>query len=301
MAKKRDVVIAIIIAAGFLMAFVFFAMFMIGALSGTDGVEFTGLSGGNVGVLEIQGEINELNGRVWIKQLDKFARSSSIEAIVLHVNSPGGGTAISQEIHAAVLRAKARKPVVASMASVAASGGYYIACAADKIVANPSTVTGSIGVIFQFHTFKDLMGKVGIGTETVKSGELKDVGNYSRAMTEKEDLMLRSVVMDTYEQFVEAVAEGRSMEKDQVYPLADGSVFTGSQAYNLGLIDALGGLKEAVDLAAEMANISGEPDVVTPTTKEKISIFDLIGGAVGAINTKLQKSVETPQLMFLFQ
>lgn len=300
MAKKRDVVIAVIIGAGFLMAFVFFAMFMVGALSEGDGVEFSGLSGGNVGVLEIQGEINELNGRVWIKQLEKWSKSGSIEAIVLHVNSPGGGTAISQEIHAAVLRAKANKPVVASMASVAASGGYYIACAADKIVANPSSVTGSIGVIFQFHTFKDLMGKVGIGTETVKSGELKDVGNYSRPMTEKEDLMLRSVVMDTYEQFVEAVAEGRNMEKDQVYPLADGSVYTGSQAYNLGLVDTLGGLKEAVDLAGSMAGIS-EPEVVTPSTKEKVSIFDLIGGAVGAINGKLQKSVETPQLMFLFQ
>ena len=300
MAKKRDVIIAIIIGTGFLMAFVFFSIFMIGALSETDGVEFTGLSGGNVGVLEVQGEINEMNGRIWIKQLDKWSKNSSIEAIVLHVNSPGGGTAISQEIHSAVIRAKAKKPIVASMASVAASGGYYIACAADKIVANPSSVTGSIGVIFQFHTFKDLMGKVGIATETVKSGELKDVGNYSRAMTEKEDLMLRSVVMDTYEQFVEAVAEGRNMEKDQVYPLADGSIFTGLQAYNLGLVDTLGGLKEAVDLAGSMAGIS-EPEVVTPTAKEKTSIFDLIGGALGAINTKLQHSVETPQLMFLFQ
>jgi protease-4 len=301
MAKKRDVVIAVIIGVGFLMAFALFGVFMMGAFSESDGVQFTGLSGGNVGVLEVQGEINEGNGRVWIKQLEKWSKNNSIKAIVLHVNSPGGGTAISQEIHAAVQRAKAQKPVVVSMASVAASGGYYIACAADKIVANPSTVTGSIGVIFQFHTFKDLMGKVGIGTETVKSGELKDVGSYSRPMTEKEDLMLRSVVMDTYEQFVEAVAEGRGMEKDQIYPLADGSVFTGLQAYNLGLIDTIGGLKEAVDLAASMANIEGEPEVVTPVTREKVSIFDLIGGAVGAINTKLQNTVETPQLMFLFQ
>jgi protease-4 len=300
MAKKRDVIIALIIGAGFLMMFVFFALFMIGALSETDGVEFTGLSGGNVGVLEIYGEINELSGRIWIKQLEKWQDNNSIKAVVLHINSPGGGTAISQELHDAILRAKDEKPVVASMASVAASGGYYIACAADKIVANPSSVTGSIGVIFQFHTFKDLMGKVGIGTETVKSGELKDVGNYSRPMTEKENLMLRSVVMDTYEQFVEAVAEGRNMEKDQVYPLADGSVFTGSQAYNLGLVDTLGGLKEAVDLAASMANIS-DPKIVTPFSKEKTSFFDLIGGAFGAINGKLQKSVETPQLMFLFQ
>ncbi|MBI5267879.1 MAG: signal peptide peptidase SppA [candidate division Zixibacteria bacterium] len=300
MARKRDIVIAVIIGIGFLMAFGLFALMMIGAFSQTDGVEFTGLSGGNVGVIEVQGEINELSGRIWIKQLDKWAKAGSIKAIVLHVNSPGGGTAISQELHAAVRRAKENKPVVASMASVAASGGYYIACAADKIVANPSTVTGSIGVIFQFHTFKDLMGKVGIGTETIKSGEMKDVGSYSRGMTEKEELMLRSVVMDTYEQFVEAVAEGRGMEKSQVYPLADGSVFTGQQAYNLGLVDTLGGLKEAVDLAGSMAGID-EPEAVTPTTKEKVSLFDLIGGVFGAINNKLERSVESPQLMFLFQ
>jgi protease-4 len=300
MAKKRDVVVAVVIGVGVLMMFVFFAFFMIGALTPTDGVEFTSLSGGNVGVLEVAGEINELSGRPWIRQLEKWQESRSIKAVVLHINSPGGGTAISQELHDAVIRLKAEKPVVASMASVAASGGYYIACAADKIVANPSSVTGSIGVIFQFHTFKDLMGKVGIATETVKSGELKDVGNYSRAMTDKENLMLKSVVMDTYEQFVDAVAEGRKMEKDQVYPLADGSIFTGSQAYNLGLVDTLGGLKEAVDLAGEMAGID-DPEVVTPYTKEKVSIFDLIGGAVGAINTKLEGAVETPQLKYLFQ
>ncbi len=300
MAKKRDVIVAVIIGLGVIMMFGFFAFVMIGTFAPNDGMEFSSLSGGNVGVLEIAGEINETSGRPWIKQLEKWQKSGSIEAVVLHINSPGGGTAISQEIHDAVIRLKAEKPVVASMASVAASGGYYIACAADKIIANPSSVTGSIGVIFQFHTFKDLMGKVGIGTEVVKSGELKDVGNYSRPMTDKENLMLRSVVMDTYEQFVEAVAEGRKMEKDQVYPLADGSIFTGSQAYNLGLVDTLGGLKEAVDIAGQMAGIL-DPEVVTPYTKEKGSLFDLIGGAVGAINTKLQGAVETPQLMFIFQ
>ncbi len=300
MAKKRDVIVAVIIGLGVIMMFGFFAFVMISTFAPNDGVEFSSLSGGNVGVLEIAGEINEESGRPWIKQLEKWQKSGSIEAVVLHINSPGGGTAISQEIHDAILRLKAEKPVVASMASVAASGGYYIACAADKIIANPSSVTGSIGVIFQFHTFKDLMGKVGIGTEVVKSGELKDVGNYSRPMTDKENLMLRSVVMDTYEQFVEAVAEGRKMEKDQVYPLADGSIFTGSQAYNLGLVDTLGGLKEAVDIAGQMAGII-DPEVVTPYTKEKGSLFDLIGGAVGAINTKLQGAVETPQLMFIFQ
>ncbi len=300
MAKKRDVIVAVIIGLGVIMMFGFFAFVMIGTFAPSDGVEFSSLSGGNVGVLEIAGEINEESGRPWIKQLEKWQKSRSIEAVVLHINSPGGGTAISQEIHDAVVRLKAEKPVVASMASVAASGGYYIACAADKIIANPSSVTGSIGVIFQFHTFKDLMGKVGIGTEVVKSGELKDVGNYSRPMTDKENLMLRSVVMDTYEQFVDAVADGRKMEKDQVYPLADGSIFTGSQAYNLGLVDTLGGLKEAVDIAGQMAGII-DPEVVTPYAKEKVSIFDLIGGAVGAINTKLQGTVETPQLMFIFQ
>jgi protease-4 len=187
------------------------------------------------------------------------------------------------------------------MASVAASGGYYIACAADRIVANPGTLTGSIGVIFEFHTFQKLVQKIGIGTETVKSGEFKDVGSYSRPMTKKEELMLRSVVMDTYEQFVQAISEGRGMEPDEIYPLADGSIFTGLQAYNLGLVDTLGGLKEAVEIAADLAEIEGEPKVVRFPKKKRFKIFDLVEQFLGNFDGIVTDDFTGPQLLYLYQ
>jgi len=300
MAQKRDIIIGVVIAFAFLMAIGLFGLIFIGFLSPTGDFEISGL-GDNVGVVEVFGTIDETSGRKVVEQLDKWRKNNSIKAIVVHVNSPGGGVSISQEIYDAIKRAREEKPIVVAMASVAASGGYYIACAADRIVANPGTITGSIGVIFQFHTFKELMNKVGIGTETVKSGELKDVGSYSRDMTEKEDMMLRSVVMDTYEQFIEAVAEGRSMDKDEIYSFADGSIFTGLQAYNIGLIDTLGGLKEAIDLAADLAEIEGEPKVVRPYERKRLSFLDLLGGVLGGIGTSVKQELVGPQLMFLYQ
>jgi len=300
MAKKRDVIIGVIIAVCFVFAFGFFALIFIGMFTGAGDMGFSGI-GGNVGVVEMFGVIDEKSGREVIEQLDDWTDNSSIKAVVLHVNSPGGGVAISQEVYDAILRLRNEKPVVAAMASVAASGGYLIACAADRIVANPGTLTGSIGVIMQYYTYYDLFDKVGLGTATIKSGELKDVGDPTRPMTEQEEMMLRSVVMDSYEQFVEVVANGRQMEKENVYPLADGSIFTGLQALNLGLVDTLGGLKEAVDLAAELAELDGEPRVVRPYRREKVSIFDLMGNLLENLNEKVEKSVEGPRLLYLYQ
>lgn len=300
MAKRRDIVIGIIILCVFLFAIGFMGLMFIGLISDESNLTFTSL-GGNIGVVEVFGVIDEPNGRFAIEQLDKWSENNSIDALVVHVNSPGGGTAISQEIYDAINRAKAEKPVVVSMASVAASGGYYIACAADRIVANPGTLTGSIGVIMQFHTAGELMKKIGIETETVKSGEMKDVGDYSRDMTTKEELMLRSVVMDTYEQFVQVVAEGRGMEVEDVYPLADGSLYTGLQAYNLGLVDTLGGLEEAVLIAADLANMDDEPKLVRSYKTEKITIFDLLNKFSNIFNNAVEKNVSGPELMYLYK
>jgi protease-4 len=302
MARRRDLIIGVIIAMGALMALGMFGLMLFGLAAGTsDGFEFGGISGNSIGVVEVYGVIDDDMARQSIRQIERFTDNSSIQALVIHVNSPGGGVAPSQEIYDAILRAKEEKPVVISMASVAASGGYYIACAGDRIIANPGSLTGSIGVIFQFHTFQDLMGKVGIGTETVKSGELKDVGSYSRPMTDKEREMLNSVVQSTYEQFVDVVATGRGKEKSAVYPLADGSVYTGLQAYNLGLIDTLGGLHEAVNLAAELAEMTGEPKIVRPTRREKITIFDLLGQTLSKVNSAVDQKLAGPSLLYLYQ
>jgi len=300
MARKRDIIIGVIIAVVFIVALGLFGLIFIGLITQDGDIEFTGL-GGNVGVVEVFGVMTESSGRPVIRQLDKWAENKSIKAIIIHINSGGGGVAISQEIYGAVKRASEKKPVVAAMASAAASGGYLIACAADRIIANPGTITGSIGVILEYHTFGELMDKIGIGTETVKSGELKDVGSYSRSMTKKEELMLRSVVMDGYEQFVKAISEGRGMEKDDIYPLADGSIFTGLQAYNLGLVDTLGGLKEAVDLAAELAGIEGKPKIVRPYKKKRIPILDLLGRLVDGISSTVSDEFTGPQLFYLYQ
>lgn len=300
MAKRRDIIIGIIIGGSFLVAFAFFSLMVAGLFSAGDGIKLTGF-GGNVGVIEMFGVITDGTSAPVIKQIDRWAASNSIKAIVVHINSPGGAVAPSQEIYDAILRARENKPVVASMASVAASGGYYIACAADRIIANKGTLTGSIGVILQFHTFEVLMKKIGVETETVKSGELKDIGSYSRDMTEEEELMLRGVVMDTYEQFVEAVAEGRSKPKDEIYPLADGSIFTGLQAYNLGLIDTLGGLHEAINLAADLAEIEGEPTVVRPIERKKIGLWDVLGGLANRLDDSVEEQLSGPKLMYIYK
>ncbi len=300
MAKKRDLIIGVVIVVSFLVAMGFFGLMLAGLFSAGDGLDIAGF-GGDIGVIEMFGAITDESSAPIIKQLDKWGENSSIKAIVIHINSPGGGVAPSQEIYDAILRVREKKQVVASIASIAASGGYYIACASDKIIANRGSLTGSIGVILQFNTIEQLMQKVGVGIETVKSGELKDVGNYSRDMTEEEELMLRAVVMDTYEQFVEAVAEGRSMSKDDVYPLADGSVFTGLQAYNLGLVDTLGGLHEAIQLAADMAEIEGKPTVVRPLERKEIGIWDVLGGLARKLDNKVEEGLSGPQLLFLYK
>lgn len=304
MARKRDVVIGVIIAVAFLGAFGMFALIFVGLFTQSDGVSFAGI-GGDVGVIEVYGILDETNGREVIRQLDRWGDDGAVKALVLHVNSPGGGVAISQEIYDAINRVRDNGiPVVVSMASVAASGGYYISCAADAIVANPGTLTGSIGVIMQFPTAEGLMDKIGVRYETVKSGDLKEVGTFTRPMTEEEGLMLRSVVMDSYEQFVEVVAEGRGKDREDVYVVADGSIFTGHQAYNLGLVDSLGGLNEAIHLAADMAGLTGEPSVVRPYRREQVGIFDLMGSVsevAEKVSATVDRSLSGPQLLYLYQ
>ena len=300
MARKRDVVVGVVIALVFLFALGFMGLMFIGLLSPDADIGFAGL-GGNIGVVEMFGLMTEESGRPVIQQLDRWADSRSIKAIIVHINSGGGEVAISQEIHAAIRRASEQKPVVAAMASVSASGGYYIACASDRIIANPGTITGSIGVRMGFLTFRGLMEKLGVESETVKSGEFKDVGSYSRPMTRKEELMLQSVVMDAYEQFVQAVSEGRGMDKEEVYPLADGSIFTGLQAWNLGLVDTLGGLQEGTELAAELAGIEGEPRIVRPHKKKKLTPFDLLGRFFENVSSTVTDDVCGPQLLYLYR
>jgi len=199
-----------------------------------------------------------------------------VKAIVLRIDSPGGGVVPSQEIYDAVkrVRNKNNKMVIASMGTVAASGGYYIAAATDRIIANPGTLTGSIGVIMELANLEGLLKKIGVESLVVKSGRYKDIGSPLRKMREDDRRILQSVMDDVHRQFIQAVAEGRSLDVAEVQPLADGRIFTGRQAREMKLVDELGDLEDAIRLAADLAGIEGEPKVVEP--RKRFSIRELL-------------------------
>ncbi len=229
--------------------------------------------GERVAVIPLTGLISD--SEPLVENLKRFGKDNSVKAIVLRIESPGGGVAASQEIYEEVKKVRAKKPVLTSMGALAASGGYYVACATQKVYANPGTITGSIGVIMPFVNVKDLIEKIGIKGMTVKSGQYKDMGSPLREMTPQERQLLQTVVDNVHQQFVDAVAEGRRMDREDVVKIADGRVFTGAQAKALGLVDALGGLEDTIAEAGRLGKIAGEPKVVTPP-KKKISLFDLL-------------------------
>jgi len=296
-AKKSDVVIAVIIVVSFLIILSLTLFAFIG-LSGDGSLLWTGM-GKRVAIVDVHGIIQ--NSSEVVRQLRKYAKDGSIPAVVVHIDSPGGGAAPSQEIYEEInkLREKGKK-VVASMGSLGASGGYYVACAADTIVANPATLTGSIGVIFQFPVAEELFKKIGVKFEVVKRGEIKDVGSIARSMTKRERESLQSVVDDTYEQFVAVVAESRGMEKENVLKIADGSIFTGRQAKELGLVDELGNLQDAIKIAGEMVGIEDFPKTIKER-KKRISWFDLLTQKVNDL-LKLDESGKLmPRLEYIFK
>ncbi len=223
----------------------------------------TGIGGGEeIAVVEVRGEIIE--PRAVVDLLRRYEKRESVKAIVLRVDSPGGGVAASQEIFSAVdrIRKAGKTKVVASLGNVAASGGYYVACGSEKIVANPGTVTGSIGAIVQLVNLQELLAMVGVRFETVRSGLYKDIGSFSREMTSEERVLLQAVVDDIHQQFAKVVAERRGMSMEEVAKIADGRLLTGAQALEHGLVDQLGGFQDAIDLAAELASIKGEPRIL---------------------------------------
>ncbi len=234
-------------------------------------------SRGAVAVVEVTGVI--LDASETIEALRKHGENPAVRAIVLRIDSPGGAVGPAQEIYEEVkrLRAKEGKKVVASMGTVAASGGYYIACAADRIVANPGTITGSIGVIVQFLNLEGLGEKLGVKAVVVKSGQFKDIGSPARPLSEEDRRIVQGVLDDVHEQFVEAVAQGRGLPLAEVRKIADGRIMSGQQAKAVGLVDSFGNLWTAIHEAAVLADISGEPQVIFPE-KPRFSIFDLLTG-----------------------
>src|SRR5208283_3447298 len=229
-----------------------------------------------VWLIELKGTI--VDCRETLRQITDFRKNSSIKAIVLRVDSPGGAVGPSQEIYREIQRTIRSKPVVASMGSLAASGGYYISSAASHIVANPGTITGSIGVIIHFPNLQGLFGKIGYQMTTIKSGKFKDIGNPDREMTPEEKELLQTTIDETYRQFVRDVAQARHLPEDDVRKVADGRIIMGEKALELKLVDQLGNFEDAVAKAGELAKIEGEPEVVKPK-RAKFSLLEFVLGS----------------------
>jgi len=228
-----------------------------------------GISKNTIGVCEIKGIIK--SAQPTLKHLVKFKKNKNIKAIILRIDSPGGAVGPSQEIYLEVMKLRKKKPVVASLGTIATSGGYYIASAANKIVAVPGTLTGSIGVKMEFANVRKLLEKLGIEPEVIKSGPYKDIGSPVREMTEEERTLLKRLVKNVHQQFIEAIAKGRNLPLERIKALADGSVFTGEEAKKLGLIDELGNFEDAIRLAAKLAGIKGEPKIYYPKEKSRLA------------------------------
>jgi protease-4 len=231
--------------------------------------------GEKVALIYVEGVI--FDSRDVIEEIKDYSSDNSVKAIVLRVNSPGGGVAPSQEIYEEVKKAMEKKKVVVSMGAVAASGGYYIACPADMIVANAGTLTGSMGVIMEIPNIEGLMQKIGVEHQVIKSGRHKDIASVFKTMSAEERALLQEVLDDVHEQFIEAVSQGRGLKVDKVKAIADGRIFTGRMAKEIGLVDELGNLDVAIKFAGELSGIEGEPDVVQKEEEE--GFFDLIRGA----------------------
>ncbi len=238
--------------------------FSLSFFGGERGAGFT-VGEDRIGVVNIKGVITD--SKTAVDQISKYSDDPGIKSIIVRIDSPGGGVAASQEIYQSILTAKTKKKIVASLGSVAASGGYYIACASDRIVSNPGTVTGSIGAIMHFTNVEETMKKIGLRASAVKSGRYKDIGSPLRDMTPDERALMQGVIDDIYDQFIDAVSANRKIQKEKLKEYADGRIFTGRQALQLGLVDVLGDMDSAVKTAARLAGIKGKPEVVYPKEK----------------------------------
>ena len=277
--RGRVALIALGVGAGVLVLFVLTVWLLLA-------VSDDGLPGGRkVAVVEVAGVIGVWTDRgldtdTIIRTLGEYRDDPTVRAVVLRIDSPGGVVAPTQEIVTAVRRLReAKKPVVASLGSVAASGGYYVAVSADRIFASPGTLTGSIGVVMQLANVEGLLKKVGVEYVVVKAGAYKDVGNFARAMTPEERRILQNLLDDVYDQFIAAVAEGRRLEPGAVRAFAEGRIYSGRQAHGLKMVDDLGGLEDAIEAAAKMAGLPAKPKVVYP--RRRFSLRDLLRTELG--------------------
>jgi protease-4 len=229
-----------------------------------------------IGVIELRGLIDSVQDP--LKAFREFRKNTNVKCVLLRIESPGGGIGASQELYREVKRTIEVKPVVASLGGIAASGGYYIASAANRIVANPGTITGSIGVISYFPNLQELFKKIGFSANIIKSGRFKDIGNPDREMTHEERELLQSTMDEAHRQFIRDVARGRNLPEEKVREVADGRILMGEKAQQLGLVDELGNFEDAIKISALLGKIEEEPDLLY-ARKKKHSLLDFLIGS----------------------
>ncbi len=251
---------------------------------------------GDIAIVEIKGPIFE-SGPI-NEKLEKYRKNDSVKAVVLRVDSPGGSVGASQEIYSEVKKLAQKKKVIVSMGAVAASGGYYVALPASKILANPGTITGSIGVLMDHVEIDELLKWAKVSAEILKAGSLKDVGSSLRKMSPEDRAVLQGLLDDMHEQFLKAVAEGRKIDLEEVRKIGTGRVYTGQQALELKLIDQFGTLQDAIDVAAKEAGIKGEPELIKPTKPKSLWLDVLLGGESEEKIESLTRRLLTPKALY---
>ncbi|HOC58840.1 MAG TPA: signal peptide peptidase SppA [Smithellaceae bacterium] len=296
--RKHPVILGILLLLT-MVAVLYAVFYRAGASSG--GVRSQSFSlKDKIGVVPVEGVIAD--SIEITENIEGFAEDDSIAAVVVRIDSPGGGVAASQEIYDAIVELKKKKRVVISMGSVAASGGLLIACAGDKIVANPGTITGSISAIMQFANVEELLKKVGVKASVVKSGQYKDIGSPVREMTPEEKAILQELIDDIYQQFVDVIVRDRKLPREKVVAISDGRVFSGRKAKEYGLVDQLGDMASAARLASSLAGKKGKCDLVYPRKKHP-NVFDyLFESAADQLSRSVQeKSRKWSGVSYLYQ
>jgi protease IV len=278
---RNRMLLWLLLGGGAFVLLLIVALSLVIAYGGNDGGDFA--FSNRIQVVDIEGVL--VDSRPIIEQLKRYEDSESVPAILLNVDSPGGGVAASQEIYTEIkrLREKKHKIIVAYMSSVGASGAYYVSAPADKIIANPGTIVGSIGVIAEWVNYEKLFEWAKLKDVTFKTGEFKDTGSPTRPLTERERVYFQGLIDDMYVDFVDAVAMGRKMDVEAVRAVADGRVFTGRDAKEKKLIDEIGNFQDAVDLTASLAKITGKPSLLR-AVRERVTVLDLLTGDVSGLN-----------------
>lgn len=294
--RNRSLIIVLVVIALLTGAFLFgMTVYLVSA----PGERVASFFENEVGLVTVEGGIFE--SRDTVDELDKYRKDDGVKAVVVRIESPGGTVAASQEIYNAIKRLSLEKPTIISMGSVAASGGYYIACGATKIVANPATITGSIGVRMDLMQFGELLKWAKIDHETLKSGKFKDIASPDRPLTPEERQILEKMLLEMHRQFKDIVMKERKIPEEMMEKIADGRIFAGEEALSIGLVDQLGGLFEAVQLAGKLANIKGEPKVVEKHKTHKkwlARMFESALSNVKYISLENRRSLKEPLLLY---